>query len=78
MFGERVLQFLLNPVSCFGLDSGLSVLTSLVKLQTLNLATCTKLTDSCLQYITGQTSELAPLGCHIYHIINLIHSHVKA
>ncbi|MEQ2170526.1 hypothetical protein GOODEAATRI_001072 [Goodea atripinnis] len=34
-------------------DSGLSVLPSLVKLQSLNLASCSKLTDSCLQYITG-------------------------
>lgn len=36
-------------------DSGLSVLSSLVKLQYLNLASCSKLTDSCLQHITGPT-----------------------
>lgn len=36
-------------------DSGLSVLSGLVKLQHLNLAFCSKLTDSCLQYIAGQT-----------------------
>lgn len=36
-------------------DSGLSVLSSLVKVQHLNLAFCSKLTDSCLQYIAGQT-----------------------
>lgn len=35
-------------------DSGLSILSSLVKLQYLNLASCSKLTDSCLQHITGQ------------------------
>ncbi|XP_017262114.1 uncharacterized protein si:ch73-173p19.1 [Kryptolebias marmoratus] len=37
-------------------DSGLSVLPSLVKLQTLNLASCVKLTDSCLQHIAGLKS----------------------
>lgn len=31
------------------------MLSSLVKLQHLNLAFCSKLTDSCLQYIAGQT-----------------------
>uniref|UniRef100_A0A3B5LYR0 Si:ch73-173p19.1 n=1 Tax=Xiphophorus couchianus TaxID=32473 RepID=A0A3B5LYR0_9TELE len=35
------------------ITSGLSVLLSLVKLQSLNLASCSKLTDSCLQYITS-------------------------
>uniref|UniRef100_A0A3P9NHB4 Si:ch73-173p19.1 n=1 Tax=Poecilia reticulata TaxID=8081 RepID=A0A3P9NHB4_POERE len=35
------------------ITSGLSVLPSLVKLQSLNLASCSKLTDSCLQYITS-------------------------
>lgn len=39
----------------FDPDSGLSILSSLVKLQSLNLASCSKLTDSCLQHITGQT-----------------------
>jgi len=34
-------------------DSGLSILSNLVKLQYLNLASCSKLTDSCLQHITG-------------------------
>ncbi|KAG5268465.1 hypothetical protein AALO_G00212890 [Alosa alosa] len=34
-------------------DSGLSVLSSLLKLQHLNLSSCTKLTDCCLQHITG-------------------------
>nr|XP_046227001.1 uncharacterized protein si:ch73-173p19.1 isoform X2 [Scatophagus argus] len=37
-------------------DSGLSILSSLVKLQYLNLASCSKLTDSCLQHITGLKS----------------------
>lgn len=32
------------------------MLSSLVKLQHLNLAFCSKLTDSCLQYIAGQAS----------------------
>lgn len=40
----------------FCLDSGLLILSSLVKLQHLNLAFCSKLTDSCLQYIAGQAS----------------------
>ena len=39
------------------LDSGLSILSSLVKLQYLNLASCSKLTDSCLQHIRGQSCE---------------------
>ncbi|XP_034023049.1 uncharacterized protein si:ch73-173p19.1 isoform X1 [Thalassophryne amazonica] len=34
-------------------DFGLSVLSNLVKLQHLNLASCSKLTDSCLQHVTG-------------------------
>ncbi|KAJ3611202.1 hypothetical protein NHX12_021218 [Muraenolepis orangiensis] len=34
-------------------DSGLSVLSSLVRLQHLNLSSCGKLSDCCLQYITG-------------------------
>ncbi|XP_041824644.1 uncharacterized protein si:ch73-173p19.1 [Melanotaenia boesemani] len=37
-------------------DSGLIILSNLVKLQYLNLASCSKLTDSCLQYITGLKS----------------------
>lgn len=37
-------------------DSGLSILSTLVKLQYLNLASCSKLTDSCLQHITGLKS----------------------
>uniref|UniRef100_A0A1A8SI23 Uncharacterized protein n=1 Tax=Nothobranchius rachovii TaxID=451742 RepID=A0A1A8SI23_9TELE len=37
-------------------DSGLSILPSLGKLQSLNLAACSKLTDSCLQFITGLKS----------------------
>lgn len=39
----------------FFADSGLSVLSSLVRLQYLNLASCSKLTDSCLQHVTGQS-----------------------
>ena len=40
---------------CFShLDAGLSFLPCLVKLQHLNLASCSKLTDSCLQHITGE------------------------
>ncbi|KAG9348127.1 hypothetical protein JZ751_004157 [Albula glossodonta] len=38
------------------LITGLSVLSSLQKLQHLNLASCSKLTDTCLQYITGLKS----------------------
>lgn len=38
-------------------DSGLSILSSLVKLQHLNLASCSKLTDSCLQHITGSLAH---------------------
>uniref|UniRef100_A0A3Q0SV66 Si:ch73-173p19.1 n=1 Tax=Amphilophus citrinellus TaxID=61819 RepID=A0A3Q0SV66_AMPCI len=34
------------------ITSGLSILSTLVKLQYLNLASCSKLTDSCLQHIT--------------------------
>uniref|UniRef100_A0A3B4AJ77 UBX domain-containing protein n=1 Tax=Periophthalmus magnuspinnatus TaxID=409849 RepID=A0A3B4AJ77_9GOBI len=34
------------------ITSGLSILPSLVKLQYLNLASCSKLTDACLQHIT--------------------------
>lgn len=45
------LNFNVFHTSC--LDSGLSILSSLVKLQYLNLASCSKLTDSCLQHITG-------------------------
>uniref|UniRef100_A0A1A7YYE5 Uncharacterized protein n=1 Tax=Iconisemion striatum TaxID=60296 RepID=A0A1A7YYE5_9TELE len=37
-------------------DSGLSILPSLAKLQSLNLAACSKLTDSCLPFITGLKS----------------------
>uniref|UniRef100_A0A673CF51 Uncharacterized LOC115410964 n=1 Tax=Sphaeramia orbicularis TaxID=375764 RepID=A0A673CF51_9TELE len=37
-------------------DVGLSILPSLVKLQYLNLSACSKLTDSCLQHITGLKS----------------------
>ncbi|XP_076026524.1 uncharacterized protein LOC143016205 [Genypterus blacodes] len=37
-------------------DSGVSVLSSLVKLQYLNLASCNKLTDSCLEHIKGLRS----------------------
>lgn len=47
--------FVLDGASVLCSDSGLSVLSSLVKLQHLNLAFCSKLTDSCLQYIAGQT-----------------------
>lgn len=37
-------------------DTGLSIVSSLVKLQYLNLASCSKLTDACLQHITGLKS----------------------
>uniref|UniRef100_A0A3Q2UK78 Si:ch73-173p19.1 n=1 Tax=Fundulus heteroclitus TaxID=8078 RepID=A0A3Q2UK78_FUNHE len=43
------------------ITSGLSVLHSLVKLQSLNLASCSKLTDSCLQYITLKSLSLLSL-----------------
>lgn len=46
--------FELSFVLFFCPDAGLSILSSLVKLQYLNLASCCKLTDSCLQHITGQ------------------------
>ncbi|KAG7231193.1 hypothetical protein INR49_012024 [Caranx melampygus] len=44
---------LMNLLNIFCPDSGLSILSSLVKLQYLNLASCSKLTDSCLQHIRG-------------------------
>lgn len=44
---------LMNLLNVFCPDSGLSILSSLVKLQYLNLASCSKLTDSCLQHVTG-------------------------
>ncbi|XP_056290762.1 uncharacterized protein si:ch73-173p19.1 [Pseudoliparis swirei] len=37
-------------------DSGLSIVSGLLKLQHLNLASCSKLTDSCLQHIKGLKS----------------------
>lgn len=45
--------FHVNLLNLFCLDSGLSILSCLVKLQYLNFASCSKLTDSCLQHITG-------------------------
>lgn len=59
-FHQRIFSYLLcrvfmQYVSSLYPDSGLSILSSLVKLQYLNLAACSKLTDACLQHITGQT-----------------------
>ncbi len=56
-------------ISCFILaDAGLSVLSNLSKLQHLNLSSCSKLTDSCLQHITGETASQKASISDYHHV----------
>lgn len=62
-------------ISCFLFaDAGLSVLSNLSKLQHLNLSSCSKLTDSCLQHITG---EMAGASINHYHHVQMHHLFVS-